>query len=137
MLWLSASLLCVGFFFYSQDFTLGILSMFVTSCGWMLESVCVWYQCCVSVMCQWGIQVNPTKDEVSSQLLCPSVSTPIGIHLAVQHSVTPHSKMLMDSPSILPFLLSLYVSFLHLSAIWSILLTSSLICCAMYSLSES
>lgn len=135
MLWLSASLLSVFvFFFYSQDFTLWILRMFGTSCGWMLESVCL-----VPVLCQRYVSIGypgeSTKDEEgSSQLLGPSVSTPIGIHLAVRHSATPHSKMLMDSPSILPFLLSLYVSFLHLSAIWSILLTSSLPCYPMYSL---
>ncbi|CAB1458811.1 unnamed protein product [Pleuronectes platessa] len=44
-------------------------------------------------------------------LHCPLVlaqhpSTPTGIHLAVWHSVTPHRKTLMDSPWILPFLLS-------------------------------
>lgn len=73
-------------------------------------SVCVVPALCQR-MCQWGIQVKPTKDGgVNSQLLCPSESTPTGIHLTVRRSVTPHRKMLMDSPSILPFLLSFYVS---------------------------
>lgn len=68
----------------------------------------MWYGCCVSVLCQWGNQVNPTKDrEVNSQLLCPSVSAHTGIHLAVRRPVMPHRKTLMDPPSILPFLLSL------------------------------
>lgn len=73
----------------------------VTGCGWMRE--CVVPVLCQH-MCQWGIQVNPTKDGgVNSQLLCPSLSTPTGIHLAVRRSVTPHRKTLMDSPSIVPF----------------------------------
>lgn len=85
---------------------LGILSTCVCAC------VC-W--CCVRVcVCQWGTQVNPTEEAgVNDQLLCPSVSTPAGIHLAVRHSVTPHRKRLMDSPSVLPSLLSLYVSLLR------------------------
>lgn len=62
-------------------------------------------------MCQWGINVNPTKDGgVNKQLLCRSPGTPTGIHLTVRRSVTLHRETLMDSPSILPFLLSLSAS---------------------------
>lgn len=85
-------------------------------------------------MCQWGIQVNPTKDGgVNSQLLCPSVSTtyrhlsscPALCH-ASQGDADGFTLDLALSP-LSPRLSSL-PSRLHLSAICSILLTSSLPC---------
>ena len=75
-------------------------------CGWTSDWVCV-VTGAVSALCVNGaFRCIQQKTEVSGELLCPSASTPTGIHLAVWRSVTPHRKTLMDSPWILPFLLS-------------------------------
>ncbi len=109
----------------------------VTSCGWMRE--CVVPVLCQR-MCQWAIQVNPTKDGgVNSQLLCPSVSTtyrhpsscPALCH-ASQGDADGFTLDLALSP--LSLRLSSPPSRLHLSAICSILLTSFLPCYLAHSL---
>lgn len=84
---------------------------------WLAVGACV-SVCCTGVVSAFVSMRHPgefnKKDGgVKNQLLRPSPSTPTGIHLAVQCSVTPHGKALMDSPSILPFLLSFYVSLLR------------------------
>lgn len=97
--------------------------------GWMRDCVCG-CRCCVSAVCQWSVQVNPTKKKKKSE---QPAALPVTEHayghpsscLRLCHASQEDADWFTLDPALSPLLrrLSFLPALLHLSTICSILLS--------------